>query len=80
MDIDAADIFVAVSDFFNDEHQCERTVEGEDVRPQARGIICEMDESEELSCTLGAFERVVGDVGEVALNGSFVGNYHIELI
>ena len=80
VDIDAADIFVAVAEFFNHEHQCEWAVEGEDVRPQAGGIICEMDESEELSCTVGAFERVVGDVGEVALNGSFVGKYHIELI
>lgn len=40
----------------------------------------EMNEGEELSCSVGAFERVVGDVGEVALNGSFVGKYHIELI
>ena len=39
-----------------------------------------MNEGEELSCSFGAFERVVGEVGEVALNGSFVGEYHIELI
>lgn len=39
-----------------------------------------MDESEELSCTLRAFERVVCEIREVALNGSFVGKYHILLI
>lgn len=39
-----------------------------------------MNVGEELSFTVGAFERVVGEVGEVALLGSFVGKYHIELI
>lgn len=39
-----------------------------------------MDESEELSCTLRAFERVVCEIREVALNGSFVRKYHILLI
>ena len=39
-----------------------------------------MDESEELSCPLRAFERVVCEIREVALNGSFVGKYHILLI
>lgn len=37
----------------------------------------EMNEGEELSCALGAFERVVCEVCEVALDGSFVGKYHI---
>ena len=36
-----------------------------------------VNESEELSCALGAFERVVCEVCEVALDGSFVGKYHI---
>ena len=40
----------------------------------------EMNEGEELSCSVGAFLRVVGDVCEVALYGAFVGLYHIELI
>lgn len=77
VDIDAADVFEAVAEFFDGEHQRECTVEREDVRPETRGVICEMNESEELSCALGAFERVVCEVCEVALNGSFVGKYHI---
>ena len=80
VDIDAADIFEAVAEFFHHEHRGECPIECEDVRPQAGRFIGEMDEGEELSCTVGAFLRVVGDVGEVALNGSFVGKYHIELI
>lgn len=35
-----------------------------------------MDEGEVGGFALGAYERVVGDVGEVALNGSFVRKYH----
>lgn len=77
VDIDAADVFEAVAEFFDGEHQRECAVEREDVRPETRGVICEMNESEELSCALGAFERVVCEVCEVALNGSFVGKYHI---
>ena len=80
VDIDAADVFEAVAEFFDYEHRCECSTCREDVRPKAGRFIGEMDEGEELSCTVGAFERVVGDVGEVALNGSFVGKYHIELI
>lgn len=34
----------------------------------------EMNKGEELSCAVGAYLRVVGEVGEVALNGSFFGN------
>lgn len=77
VDIDARNIFEAVAEFFDGEHQRVSAVEREDVRPQASGVICEMNESEELSCTLGAFERVVCEVCEVALYGSFVGKYHI---
>ena len=62
------------------EHRGERSVGSEDVRPEAGRVVGEMNESEELSCTVGACLRVVGEVGEVALNGSFVGKYHIELI
>ena len=80
MDIDAADVFEAVAEFFDYEYRGECSIEREDVRPEAGRFIGEMDESEELSCTFGAFERVVGDVGEVVLNGSFVGEYHTELI
>ena len=80
VDIDAADVFEAVAEFFYHEHRGECPIEREDVRPQAGRVVGEMNEGEELSCTVGAFERVVGDVGEVALNGSFVGKYHIELI
>lgn len=80
MDIDAADVFEAIAEFFHHEHRCECPAEREDVRKEAGRVIGEMDEGEELSCSVGAFERVVGDVGEVALNGSFVGKYHIELI
>ena len=80
MDVDAADVFEAVAEFFDNEHRCESSIEREDVRPKAGRFIGEMDEGEELSCTVGACLRVVGDVGEVALNGSFVGKYHIELI
>lgn len=80
VDIDAADVFVAVAEFFDNEHRCESSIERENVRPKAGRFVGEMNEGEELSCTIGAFERVVGDVGEVTLNGSFVGKYHIELI
>lgn len=80
VDIDAADVFEAVAEFFDYEHRCECSIEREDVRPQASRVVGEMNEGEEFSCTFGAFERVVGDVGEVALNGAFVGKYHIELI
>ena len=77
VDIDARNVFEAVPEFFHCEHQCAGAVEREDVRPETRGFICEMNESEELSCALGAFERVVCEVCEVALDGSFVGKYHI---
>lgn len=80
VDIDAADVFEAVTEFFDNEHRGECSIEREDVRPQAGGVVGEVNEGEELSCNFGAFERVVSDVGEVALNGSFVGEYHIELI
>ena len=80
VDIDAADVFEAVPEFFYHEHRGECPIEREDVRPEAGRVVGEMDEGEELSCTVGASLRVVGEVGEVALNGSFVGLYHIELI
>ena len=80
VDIDAADIFEAVPEFFNGEHESEWAVEGEDVWPQASWIIGEVNESEEFSCSVGALLGVVGDVSEVALNGAFVRLYHIELI
>jgi hypothetical protein len=80
VDIDAADVFEAVAEFFDNEHRGECSAEREDVRKKAGRFIGEMDEGEELSCTVGACLRVVGEVGEVALNGSFVGKYHIELI
>lgn len=80
VDIDAADVFEAVAEFFHYEHRGEGSIEREDVRPQTGRVVGEMNEGEELSCSFGAFERVVGEVGEVALNGSFVGEYHIELI
>ena len=77
MDIDAADVFEAVAEFFYHEHSGEFPIECEDVRPQAGRVVGEMDEGEELSCTVGASLRVVGEVCEVALNGPFVGKYHI---
>ena len=80
MDIDAADVFEAVAEFFYHEHRGECSIEREDVRPKTGRVVGEMNEGEELSCTVGACLRVVGEVGEVALNGSFVGKYHIELI
>lgn len=80
VDIDAADVFEAVAEFFHYEHRGKGSIEREDVRPQAGRVVGEMNVDEELSCTVRAFERVVGEVGEVALLGSFVGKYHIELI
>ena len=80
MDIDAADVFEAVAEFFHYEHRSECSAEREDVRLEAGRFIGEMNEGEELSCTVGAFLRVVGEICEVALNGSFVGKYHIELV
>ena len=77
MDIDAGDVFEAVAEFFHNEHRGECSACGEDVRPQADRVVGEMNVGEELSCALGAFERVVCEVCEVALNGSFVGEYHI---
>lgn len=80
VDIDTADVFEAVAEFFHHEHRGECSAEREDVRKEAGRFIGEMDEGEELSCPVGACLRVVGEVGEVALNGSFVGKYHNELI
>ena len=80
MDIDAADVFEAVAEFFYHEHRGECSIEREDVRPEAGRVVGEMNEGEERSCSVGAFLRVVGEIGEVALNGSFVGKYHIVLI
>lgn len=80
VDIDTADVVEAVCEFFEDEKMSAAAVESEDVRPQADRVVGEMNVGEELSFTVGAFERVVGEVGEVALLGSFVGKYHIELI
>lgn len=80
VEIDTADVFEAVAEFFHYEHRSECSACREDVRPEAGRFIGEMNEGEELSCTVGAFLRVVGEVGEVALNGSFVGKYHIGLI
>lgn len=80
VDIDAANVFEAVAEFFHHEHRGECPAEREDVRKKAGRFIGEMDEGEELSCAVWASLRVVGEVGEVALNGSFVGKYHIELI
>lgn len=74
VDIDAADVFEAVPEFFYHEHRGECPIEREDVRPEAGRVVDEMDEGEELSCTVGASLRVVGEVGEVALYGAFVGN------
>lgn len=69
----------AIAEFFKDEHVGAEAVACEDVRPQAGGEVGESDVGVELLCTFGAFERVVGDVGEVVLDGAFVGLYHIEL-
>lgn len=80
MNVDAADVIEAVVEFLDNEKMGCASVESEDVRPEAGRIVGEMNEGEELSCAVGAFLRVVGEVGEVALNGSFVGKYHIELI
>ena len=77
MNIDAADVFEAVAEFFYHEQRGECPIEREDVRPQAGRVVGEMNEGEELSCSVGAFERVVCEVCEVALDGSFVGKYHI---
>ena len=80
VEIEARNVFEAVAEFFHYLlHGC-GTLGGEDVCPQTRGFIGEMDEGEVGGFALGAFERIVGEVGEVALNGSFVGKYHIELI
>lgn len=80
VEIDAADVFEAVAEFFHHLLHGGGTLGGEDVGPETRGFIDEMDENEVGGFALGAFERVVGDVGEVALNGLFVRKYHIELI
>lgn len=80
VDIDAADVFEAVAEFFHHEHSGECSAEREDVCEKAGRFIGEMNEGEELSCTVGASLRVVGEVGEVALYGAFVGKYYIVLI
>lgn len=80
MDIDTCDVFATVSEF--KKHLCESggTGLGEDVRPQAVRVIEEVDVGVKPFMSFGAFERVVGKIGEVALYGAFVGKYHIELI
>lgn len=80
VDIDAADVFEAVAEFLHHENRGECSAEREDVCEKAGRFIGEMNEGEELSCTAWARVRVVGEVGEVALNEAFVGLYHIELI
>jgi hypothetical protein len=80
VNVDAADVVEAVVEFLDNEKMGGASVESEDVRPQARRIIGEVNENVEFSCALGALQRVVGEIGEVALNGAFVGLYHIELI
>lgn len=80
VDIDAADVFEAVAEFFHHEHSGECSAEREDVCEKAGRFIGEMNEGEELSCTVGASLRVVREIGEAALFGAFVGLYHNELI
>ena len=80
MDIDTADVVEAVCEFFEDEKMSAAAVESVDVWPEACWIVGEMNENVESFNAFGAFERVVGEVGEVALYGAFVGKYHIELI
>lgn len=60
VDIDAAHIFEAVAEFFDNEHRCECSIEREDVRPEAGRVISEMDEGEELSRTVRTCQREVG--------------------
>lgn len=80
MEIDARNVFEAVPEFLHHLSHGGGTLGSEDVCPQTRGFIGEMDEGEVGGFALGAFERVVGEIGEVALNGSFVGKYHTVLI
>ena len=80
MEIDTRNVFEAVREFFHHLLHGGGTLGGEDVCPKARGFVREMDENEVSSFALGAFERVVGEIGEVALNGSFVRKYHNVLI
>lgn len=80
VDIDAADVFEALAEFLHYENRGECSAEREDVCEKAGRFIGEMNEGEELSCIAWASLRVVGEVGEVALNEAFVGLYHIELI
>ncbi len=70
----------AIAEFFEDEHVGAEAVASEDVRPKAGWEVGESDVGVEPFGTFRAFERVVGDVGEVILYGAFVGLYHIELI
>lgn len=72
MEIYAADIFAAVSEFEKHLRHSRRAGLGEDVGPQAGRVIKEVDVGEESSEPLGAFERVVSEVGEVALFGSII--------
>ena len=70
-------VFGAISEAFHDLIECFSAICGEEVSPMHRREIIKSDEGVETSFALGAFERVVCEVCEVALNGSFVGEYHI---
>lgn len=52
VDIDTADIFEAVAEFFHHEHRGECYAEREDVCEKTGRFISEMDEDEELSCSV----------------------------
>ena len=80
VNVDAGDVIEAVVEFLDNEKMGGASVESEDVRPKAGWIVCEMNEHIESFHALGALQRVVGEIGEVALNGAFVGLYHIGLI
>lgn len=72
MQIDAGDVFAAVGEF--EKHLCECCGAGlsEDVRPQAVRVIEEVDVGVEPFMSFGAFERIVSEIDEVVVLGSFV--------
>lgn len=59
MNVDAADVVEAVVELFHHEHRGECSAEREDVCEKAGRFIGEMNEGEELSCTVAGFEARV---------------------
>lgn len=58
MDVDAADVFEAVAEFFHHKHRDECSAERENIRPEGCRVIGEMEEAKNFLAPLGTTCRV----------------------